>query len=84
MANCVSLPVVRDVQSRVAVADGLWSEPLNAARLWNAHGAPDREIARMWAEDYGFDVTEDCVRKLLTGFVDERPTGNREGRRHNR
>jgi hypothetical protein len=63
------LPVVRVISSRVAEQDRLWSEPLDAARLWKSQGAPDREIAWMLAVEFLFVLTEDDVRKLLNGYA---------------
>jgi len=71
-AKVRGLPTPRvNILGRTPIADAEWTHLLDAARLWKSHGAPDREIAWMWAEDYGFDVGEDYVRKLLTGFADE-------------
>jgi hypothetical protein len=55
---------VRHVGQR-PTADAEWSEVLDAVRRWRSYGAPYRAIADMLASDYGIELDDGAMRRLL-------------------
>jgi hypothetical protein len=47
------------------VSDNQWHQMMGDIRAWREQGAPYRAIADMLADDYGIELDDDTVRRLL-------------------
>ena len=75
MTTADQLPRIRFVGVR-RESDAAWADLLEAARFWRSLGAPHKVIGHMIADDYGVELDEETIARILNAESSPACTGS--------